>query len=117
MMFFQKRIDLPGSERTLPPRCERVGDVDGSALITVTVVLRRKGDQPVVLSGSIPRLSRAEFGQKMGADPKDVQAVEQFAHHHHLSVAETSLDKRRVVLRGTAQNVSKAFNTKLAQYR
>jgi kumamolisin len=53
----------------------------------------------------------------MGADPADVKAVEHFAHEHHLSVAEASLDKRRVVLRGTVGTVSKAFGAQLAQYR
>ena len=43
--------------------------------------------------------------------------VEQFAHHHHLSVVEASLEKRRVVLRGTLRDLSNAFNTQLAHYR
>jgi kumamolisin len=46
-----------------------------------------------------------------------VKAVEQFAHENHLSVAEANLDKRRVVLRGTAQNLSNAFGAELAHYR
>jgi kumamolisin len=118
MMFFQKRVDVPGSERHLPPRCERLGDVDSSSPVSVTVVLRRRGNQPVVTPESIPpRISRQEFSETMGADPADVQAVERFAHHHHLSVSETSLVKRRVVVHGTADNISKAFGTKLAHYR
>jgi kumamolisin len=117
MIFSKKRVDLPGSERTIPPGCERIGDVDSNSLLSVTVVLRRIAGEPVPLSGPIPRLSRADFARKMGADPNDVRAVEQFAHEHHLSVAEASLDKRRVVLRGTAQNLSKAFGVTLAQYR
>lgn len=118
-MFFQKRSDLAGSERTLPPRCERVGDVDGSSTISVTVILRRRGNQPAVSvsSGMVPRVSRADFTEQFGADPKDLQAVERFAHHHHLSVAEASLAKRRVVLTGTTHNLSKAFGTTLAQYK
>ena len=102
MIFSKKRVDVPGSERTIPPRCERIGEVDSSSLISVTVVLRRMGDRRLLQAGSIERLSRAEFAKKMGADPKDVKAVEQFAHEHHLSVVEASLDKCRVVLRGTA---------------
>jgi kumamolisin len=118
MMFFQKKVDLPGSERTLPPRCERTGDVDGSSLISVTVVLRRTGSEPIVdAQGMIQQVRREDFCQKFCADPKDVQAVEQFAHHHHLSVVETSLAKRRVVLRGTVKSLSAAFGATLAQYR
>lgn len=115
MIFSKKRVDVPGSQRTIPPGCERIGEVDSSSLLSVTVVLRRIGP-PVPTSGSIPRLSRAEFAKKMGADPADVKAVEHFAHEHHLSVVEASLDKRRVVLRGTAGDVSKAFEAQLAQY-
>ncbi len=116
-MFFQKRVDLAGSEKTLPPRCERTGDVNPNALLSVTVVLRRRGNQPVVGSGAIQRISRAEFSQTLGADPKDIQAVENFAHHNHLSVGETSLEKRRVVLHGTSRNMASAFGAKLAEYR
>ncbi len=117
-MFFQKRVDLAGSEKTLPPRCERLGDVDGSALINVTVVLRRLGNQPIVSkTGLIQRVRREDFSQKYAADPKDIQAVENFAHHHHLAVVETNLEKRRVVLRGTTNSMSKAFNASLAEYR
>lgn len=63
--------------------------------------------------GPIARVKREDFCAKLGADPKDVLAVEQFAHHHHLSVSEASLEKRRVSLRGTAKSMSKAFGTKL----
>ncbi len=112
-MFFHKRVDLPGSDRTLPPACEQIGEADGSSLLDVTVVLRRKGNQPLVSSSMLPRLSREEFAQKLGADPADAQAVEQFAHHNHLSVVGTSLEKRRVVLRGNVKHLSKAFGVKL----
>jgi kumamolisin len=113
MMFFHKRVDLPGSDRTLPPACEQIGEADGSSLLDVTVVLRRKGNQPLVSSSMLPRLSREEFAQKLGADPADAQAVEQFAHHNHLTVVGTSLEKRRVVLRGNVKHLSKAFGVKL----
>jgi kumamolisin len=81
------------------------------------MVLRRKANQPLAAAGLVPRLSRDEFSKTMAADPKDVQAVEQFAHEHHLSVAEASLEKRRVVLRGTIQNIAKAFGAEVARYR
>jgi kumamolisin len=117
MTFSTKRLEVPGSERTIPPRCERIAEVDGSSLLSVTVVLRRIANQPVVSPGPISRVSRGEFSQKLGADPKDVKAVEEFAHQHHLSVVEASLEKRRVVLRGTIESVVKAFGAELAQYR
>jgi len=113
MTFFQKRVTLPGSDRTLPAGCEQLGEVDGNSVVTVTVVLRRIGNQPAVSSGAIARINRQEFPQKLGADPKDIQAVEQFAHHHHLSVAEASLEKRLVHLRGSVKDLSKAFGAKL----
>ncbi len=90
-----------------------VGEVDGNSIIDVTVVLRRNGNQPSVAYGPVTRVSREDFCAKLGADPKDIQAVEHFAHHHHLSVSEASLEKRRVGLRGTIKSMSKAFGTKL----
>ena len=116
-MFFHKKVHLPGSDKTLPPNCEHLGEADGKALISVTVVLRRTGNQPSVSYGAPTRVKREDFCQRLGADPKDLQAVEQFAHHHHLSVVEASLEKRRVCLRGTLQSLSKAFNTKLTLFK
>lgn len=113
MIFFHKKVHLPGSDKALPPNCEHLGEVDGNALVSVTVVLRRTGNQPSVSYGAVPRLKREDFCQRLGADPKDLHAVEHFAHLHHLSVVEASLEKRRVVLRGTVKNLSKAFDTKL----
>ena len=104
MMFFQKRVDLAGSEKTLPPRCERTGDVDGNALTERNgrVAAQRKSTSRRQRSNTACQPSGIQ-PKRWVPIPKDVQAVEHFAHHHHLSVVETSLEKRRVVLRGTTQ--------------
>ncbi len=117
MSFFNKKADIPGSERTLPPKCERVGNVDGSSIIDATVILRRRGGQPPILGGPIQRINREQFGAKHGADTNDAQAVEKFAQQHNLTVADTSLVKRRMILRGTIDDMSKAFHAKLAMYK
>jgi len=110
-MAFDKKITLPGSDRRAPKNTKEFGSVQGDETVTITVILRRKGSEPAVAHGSAPqvRVTRLEFGDKRGADANDIALVEKFAHSAHLTVVETSVPKRRVILAGTANDVSKAF--------
>jgi kumamolisin len=118
-MAFDKKIDLPGSERKAPKNAKAAGTLNMQATANVTVVLRRRAGEPPVTGDGSPRtiLSRAEFANEYGASAADVQLVEEFAHNHHLSVVEASLEKRSVVLMGTLAQLSKAFNAKLKCYQ
>jgi kumamolisin len=62
-------------------------------------------------------LSRADFAQEYGALTEDIQLVEEFAHTNHLSVVESSVEKRSVVLMGTLSQLTKAFGAKLKCYQ
>jgi len=42
--------------------------------------------------------------------------VERFAHHSHLTVVDSSAQKRRVLLTGSVDDLSNAFGTELARY-
>ena len=118
-MAFDKKTDLPGSERKTPKNAKLAGAVDMTATATVTAVLRRRGGDPVVTPGGVPAVvsSRDEFAQKYGAAPEDIQLVEEFASASHLNVVETSIEKRCVVLMGTLGQLSKAFGAKLKSYQ
>jgi kumamolisin len=60
--------------------------------------------------------NREQFGQAHGADPKDVAALERFAHAHHLTVVERHDPSRRLVLAGPAKRMQEAFQVELGMY-
>ncbi len=100
---------IPGSERSPLPGSRILGDAEPTQEATVTVFLRSKG------AGVPPpgALSRVEFADAYGADPGDVQKVEDFARAHGLSVVDSSSGRRSVVLRGTIAQLSAAFGVTL----
>jgi kumamolisin len=117
-MAFNNRITLRGSEKKPVPNAEPVGAIAPDDQIRVTVFLRRKSADPVPAPGPHgTHLSREEFAQQHGATPEDIALVERFAHEYQITVADTNIGKRRVILTGTAANVTKAFGTELACYK
>jgi kumamolisin len=62
-------------------------------------------------------LSRTAFATAHGADPDELARVEEFARSHHLAVAESSAERRSVVLTGRAADACAAFSVELGQYR
>jgi kumamolisin len=114
-MAFENRVQLPGSAKQLPHNCQRVGPVPPDAVVSVTVLLRRKGDETSVAHtiASQRALTHDEFPPEQCANPADIQLVEEFAHHFHLTVAQTSLPQRRVVLTGAVGDMARAFEVDL----
>jgi kumamolisin len=133
MATSKKRVTVPGSEKQALAKAKVVGSVDPASRIEVTVVLRPRTSGEGALSskaahasamaaGSAPNaersyLSRAEFEAQRGADPKDVAAVEDFAHEHGLTVVDVSLAKRSIRLAGTVKDLTTAFEPKLKEAR
>jgi len=62
------------------------------------------------------RLSREELAATHGADPQDVAKIDAFAYEHGLDVVEANLAARTVILSGTVQALSEAFNVTLHMY-
>jgi kumamolisin len=117
-MAFEKKIQLRGSERTTPPNAEQIGTVPASEPVRVTLVLRRRNEPEIdPKTGTFPPISREEFAERYGADPRDIRLIERFAHAFGLTVVETSIVKRRVVLTATASAMGKAFGAELANYQ
>src|SRR3954447_14947277 len=105
-----ERIPIEGSERPPVPGARRVGDVDPDKRVEVTLTLRRRGEAP---AGPV---DRGEFAERFGADPADIERVEEFAAEHHLEVVEADRARRSVVLRGRIADLSAAFGADLALY-
>jgi len=109
-----ERIAIPGSERDQIPNSNVIGTPDPNKTISVTVVLRRRTEN---LPPSHEHISRAHFAERFGADPADALRVEQFAADNDLTVVQTDLARRSVVLTGTVANMSEAFGTQLSIFQ
>jgi kumamolisin len=120
------RIKLSGSERSALPGAKVVGKVDPNQRIEITLQLRRKPGADLgklVSEISSQKLSdrkypsRAEVADQFGADRKDIDQIDGFAHDNGLTVVEASVPRRTVKLSGTIANLSKAFGVKLQRYK
>jgi kumamolisin len=117
-------VPLEGSERQPLPDARKIGPVPSDQTVRVTVTVRRRpgaelpSPEELAATPLAERqvLSRAEFAEQYGADPADLDKVEQFAKEHGLEVLEKSPEKRTVVLQGTAPAMSEAFQVELAMY-
>jgi len=126
MAKIEKRIDLPGSERTLLPGSRKIGPSDPKEQIQVTVFLRR-GSSPkqfpdVEKIGKLPpaqrsHLSRAQFASRHGARPADIKKIRAFAAQNGLKVVEVSRPRRSVLLSGSVAGFSRAFGVELNGYQ
>ncbi len=117
-MPFEKRVPLAGSMRSPVTGAQEVGAVDPNEMVRVSVFLGRKDKQPIHNAGRIPeRMERSSFAAQLGADAGTVAKIEAFAHHSGLTVVESNPAKRRVVLAGPAEMVTRAFGATVATYR
>ncbi len=120
-----KRVLIHGSERKPLPGAHAVGPILKDERFEVTLLLRPRASLNGLLASSATRdqlpknrryMSREEYDAAHGADPQDVAKVEAWARENHLIVIETSTARRSVVLSGTAEAFSAAFETTLQQF-
>jgi kumamolisin len=121
----KERVKLKGSMRKALPGGRQVGTADPNERIRVTVFLRRgNAGPPFPVAnelGSRPiaqrtHLSREQFAAAYGARPQDVAAIRDFAAQYGLQVVSESRARRTVVLGGTVQAFSNAFEAELARW-
>jgi kumamolisin len=113
-----KRVFLPRSERDVPRNATHIGLTDPQQVISVSVIVKRKNPLSVRALGG-RTVSREEFDAQYAADPASFDALRTFAHQHGLAVDESasSLSRRTIVLRGTAQALEAAFGVELHDYQ
>jgi kumamolisin len=110
-----ERRPVPGSERKPLAGAVTKDPVPGDQQLTVTVLVRRRAELPDVGPGS-PMIDRSKFAASYGADPADVEKVEDFAKDHGLRVEKVNLAARTVSLSGRADALSDAFGVELRHY-
>ncbi|HVW76619.1 MAG TPA: S53 family peptidase [Alloacidobacterium sp.] len=111
------RITLEKSERRAPANATQLGRTSPQQEISVSVIVRRKN--PLNLSAlKGRRVSHEEFNQQYAADPADFDRIRAFARQHGLTVDEqaSSLPRRTIVLKGTANAMENAFGVQLNSY-
>src|SRR5580692_7218666 len=103
-MAKQTRIALPGSVKKPLPGSRLLKAVDPAHQLSVTVTLRSRkpsaSDNDIMKMGAQPPAerrvqTREEFDAKYGADPADVESVEDFVHSNGLTVISWSSANRR----------------------
>ncbi len=113
---------VEGTNRSPLPGASLVGPADPAERVSVSIRVRRRGDAPPIgdfAQSSVPpaRLTREEFATTYGADPADIERIEAFANDHQLTVEETSIPRRTVVLSGTVAQLGAAFAVDLGRYQ
>ena len=101
-----KKVPLSGSERR--PAGNRVGAVPKDEVMEISVILKPKARIEAPLKGGVA-ISREDFAARYGADPGAIDQVKAFAMEYDLEVTEISPERRTVKLKGTASNMSEAF--------
>jgi kumamolisin len=97
-----------------------MGNTSFHEIIEVMVRLRRKTSIRNFIkgigSGKNKPISQEVFDRRFGASPEDIDLVVAFARLHDLTVLQTSVSKRCVILTGSVQKFSEAFQVHLADY-
>jgi kumamolisin len=76
---------IPGSHREPMHGARYVSPVSDKEKVNVTLVLRRRGGQSLIVRTPPAagfRQSREEFANTHGADPSDMESIEAFAHEY-----------------------------------
>jgi kumamolisin len=110
----QSFVVLPGSERGPLPGAERIGDVDGSERIEVTLVTRRRAEIPRDALGVPVRRTKEQLEQRHGADPADLALVTSTLSRLGLEVTSQDPGTRRLAVAGPASAMATAFGAELS---
>jgi len=123
-----KMIPISGSNRPPLPGAKSLRKTDPKKSITVSIYLRRNPSTAgeaastiATLSEQPPQerryLSKPQLAAMFGADPQEMQAVEDWAKSCKLKVVEADAAQRRVKVSGTVAAIDKAFGVQLNDYR
>ena len=109
-----KHLPVAGSVRAPLEGAREIGPANPSETVDVTIRLRPRS--PIKLTEQRSIVSRKEFEQRHGADPKSIALVESFARAHKLLVKEESPARRTVILSGPVAAMNEAFGVELKEY-
>jgi len=116
---FESRVELPGSFRKVPIG-KNIGYASLNELIEVMVKIRRKS--PIqnfirgLSAGKSQPITRDVFDRRFGASIEDINLVINFARLYDLTVLQTSVSRRCVILKGSVLKFCEAFGVYLSDF-
>ena len=119
MVRFDTLVPLAGSQKVRPTGT-KLDTLSPTDILEVTIRVRRKKPLSALVSTeSVVEnpVSRANYGRLYGADVARLQQVEEFGKANGMSLVLSSAERRSVILRGTVDQMSRAFGVQLANYR
>jgi len=128
MVVSTKMIAVSGSNRPPLTGAKLLRKTDPKQVIKVSIYIRRNPKTSgeamstiATLNGQTPQsrryLSKTELASMFGADPKEVEAVADWAKSCKLKVIDEDAGKRRVQVEGSVAAINKAFGVQLNDYR
>ncbi len=108
-------VELPNSAKQALPGGQESGTLDPHEQMEISIYLRPRAGQPLSLAPDA-RMTREEYAASYGADPADVAQIVAFAQAHGLTVVQTDLARRVVVLAGTIDAMMRAFKVDLRRF-
>ena len=128
MVTSSKMIAISGSNRPPLTGATLLRKTDPNHSIKLSIYLRpnpktstEAASTIATLSAQPPQsrhyLSKAELAATFGADPAELQSVEDWAKSCKLKVLDADAGKRRVQVEGTVAAINKAFGVQLNDYR
>jgi len=108
-----ERTEIAGSAVARPAAVRRLHSADPNQIVEATIVIRRPSALSPAAGGSE---TREEIARSLAANPNDMSAITGFARRSGLEVIEASPAKRMVRVKGTAQDMNRAFGTDLAYF-
>jgi kumamolisin len=114
MLTIDNRTALAGSDPDIRPGVRCIGSPEPDERVHVAILLHPRGS----MGGSSERSEVLSGGFEFvrGADLGHVAQILEFALEYGLTVVETSVSRRRVLLTGTASAVGIAFGTPLGVF-
>jgi kumamolisin len=117
--MFSQHVALKESHKTAP-LAKKINDINKNELVTVTIRVKAKNKMPDLLNPILNKdfkiMSRDEFEQTFGADPGDLQKIEEFANHFGLTIVSSDTNQRSIDLQGSISRMEDAFKVELSIY-
>ncbi|MBZ5724178.1 MAG: S8 family serine peptidase [Acidobacteriia bacterium] len=116
---------IDNSDRPHATGAKRVRATSPKETISVSIRVRPRTDGPAMPDqnllaatppGARKHMTREEFASAHGASPTDLDQIAAFARAHGLTIVESSIPRRTVVLSGTAEQMNRAFAVELGNY-
>lgn len=120
-------VAIPGSTRHAVPDTKFLKKSDPKSTIQVSIYVRRNPTQPGKslsalgdMNDKLPAqrqyVSDAQYNETFGAAQDDLDRVAAWAKSSGLTVSDSSIPMRRLLVKGTIANISKAFGVQLNDY-